>query len=115
MNKFWSRLTFRTDRLLERCKLKNGTGFRWTRGAIGLSATDDTDFITDFCGDGDCVPFHYGPVGGCALAHRGEEWIWNVHFARVKGLVHARRRCDDRSLLSHARCTERADVGVWFV
>src|ERR1051325_5528933 len=103
MKRFWWRLTFRIDRSLDGCKLKNGAGFRLTRGATGLLATDDTDFITDFICDDDCVPFNYGPVGRCALAHGGEEWIWNVNVAHVKSVVYACQRHDDGGFLSNTR------------
>src|SRR5829696_3438405 len=89
--------------------------FRLKLGNTRLLATDDTDLITDFSSGGGRLPFEHGTGIRCALAYCGEEWFRNVYNAHFEGLVHARRRDDDRGLLSNTRCAERANVGVWFV
>lgn len=79
-------------RLVKRCQC-----LLWMRGDTGSLATDDTDFCTDI----DRFAVGHGPRCGCSLGHRGEEWVWDVDFAYVKGLVHAGERCDDGSFLPH--------------
>src|SRR5689334_12528102 len=98
--KCWWRSTFRIGRL--RAGRLAGHGFRCRRGAIDSLSKDDADCFYDFA----CLQRGIGP----GLAHGGEEWVWNLNDARFKGLVHARERRDDGSVLSDSRSAECSDL-----
>src|ERR1043165_2809792 len=100
MKRFWWRSTFRVRRL---SVLSAHGKSRSRRGATGFLTADDTDRFIDFT---------LLPGGVRAMAHRGEEWVWDVEHGCVEGLVHARRWCDDGSVLPDDRHAEGANASV---
>src|SRR6185503_15302885 len=103
--------------------------FRWTRGGTvfldrinkilriheinPVHLENHVNHVKDYSHHRDRQPHCDGPALGCSVADSGEEWVWNISNTELEGLVHARERRDDGSLLPDIGCAERGDVPVW--